>query len=407
MATRYSLNVRALDVVGVAGVVTVTCQLCDSDHDPVVGYTDDGEIVDKYAGYTDSDGELTLSLVANSAITPANTYYSLRVGSRRFLIEKAASDNETVQDALAGSPAALASALALGQLSDVDTAGATDGQVLAFDADTDEWGPVSVSSDPAMGGDLSGTASNAQIIANAVGTNEIADDAVTPGKLDRTYIESDLVDAKGDLIVATAADTPARLAVGADGTVPVADAAATAGMSWAHHGTTLTSPGRYTTVPCIRTSPLTVTTNRATYVPYLLRRRARFDRIGVVHVNTQSAHFARLGIYGSTADAPGALVLDAGTIDLSTAPAFKEITINQTLAPGLYWLAAVKQGGSQASEGMGSTHPLPFALPVTTGGSAVGGAYYEDGVSGALPANATPNTTLAVPGILVYLREAA
>lgn len=37
--------------------------------------------------------------------------------------------------------------------------------------------------DPTMGGDLSGTASDAQIIANAVGTTEIADDAVTEPKL--------------------------------------------------------------------------------------------------------------------------------------------------------------------------------------------------------------------------------
>ncbi len=39
------------------------------------------------------------------------------------------------------------------------------------------------SGDPTMGGDLSGTASNAQIVAGAVGTTEIADDAVTAAKI--------------------------------------------------------------------------------------------------------------------------------------------------------------------------------------------------------------------------------
>jgi len=45
-------------------------------------------------------------------------------------------------------------------------------------------------------------------------------------------IQPTIVDAKGDLIVATAADTPARLAVGANNTRLVADSAATTGLKW-------------------------------------------------------------------------------------------------------------------------------------------------------------------------------
>ena len=42
---------------------------------------------------------------------------------------------------------------------------------------------TSVSSDPAVGGDISGTASNAQIVANAVTATELASDAVTTVKI--------------------------------------------------------------------------------------------------------------------------------------------------------------------------------------------------------------------------------
>ena len=42
---------------------------------------------------------------------------------------------------------------------------------------------TSVSSDPAVGGDISGTASNAQIVANAVTATELASDAVTTAKI--------------------------------------------------------------------------------------------------------------------------------------------------------------------------------------------------------------------------------
>ena len=49
---------------------------------------------------------------------------------------------------------------------------------------------------------------------------------------DANAIQNAIVDAKGDLIAASAADTPARLAVGANNTVLVADSAETTGLKW-------------------------------------------------------------------------------------------------------------------------------------------------------------------------------
>ena len=57
---------------------------------------------------------------------------------------------------------------------------------------------------------------------------------------DANAIQNSIVDAKGDLIAASAADTPARLAVGANNTVLVADSAEATGLKWGGGFTTWT-----------------------------------------------------------------------------------------------------------------------------------------------------------------------
>jgi hypothetical protein len=61
---------------------------------------------------------------------------------------------------------------------------------------------------------------------------------------DSNAIQNAIVDAKGDLISATAADTPARLAVGTNGQVLTADSTQSTGLAWttpSSGGTTLLS----------------------------------------------------------------------------------------------------------------------------------------------------------------------
>lgn len=65
---------------------------------------------------------------------------------------------------------------------------------------------------------------------------------------DSNAIQNTIVDAKGDLIAATAADTPARLAVGTNGQVLTADSTAATGLKYAYSGLTLVSRSSFSGV---------------------------------------------------------------------------------------------------------------------------------------------------------------
>jgi hypothetical protein len=78
---------------------------------------------------------------------------------------------------------------------------------------------------------------------------------------DTNAIQNAIVDAKGDLIAATAADTPARLAVGTNGQVLTADSTAATGLKWATAG----GGGKVLQVVYASTST-TATTGSTTYV---------------------------------------------------------------------------------------------------------------------------------------------
>lgn len=109
-----------------------------------------------------------------------------------------------------------------------------------------------------------------QVLAKASGTDL---DFSWVAQDDSNAIQNAIMDAKGDLIGATAADTPARLAVGTNGQVLTADSTAATGLKWA---TVSSSP---TFVGCRLSTTVSATLpNNTNYrVPY---NNEEFDTSG-------------------------------------------------------------------------------------------------------------------------------
>jgi hypothetical protein len=77
-------------------------------------------------------------------------------------------------------------------------------------------------------------------------------DTTHSGSAHTDFIAKAIVDAKGDLIAATAADTVARVAVGTDGYVLTADSTQTPGVKWAAGS----SPAHYLVISSTHSTPL-------------------------------------------------------------------------------------------------------------------------------------------------------
>ena len=121
------------------------------------------------------------------------------------------------------------------------------------------------------------------------------------------------------------------------------------GPAGADGGTELTAgvppqSGYYIRKYATTTSSITAQLNIVYYSPIFIFATGSYDRIAVRTASAFSGSgVMRLGIYNDNNGIPGTLVVDAGTISATAANTNYEITIDQLLNAGLYWIAAVSQ----------------------------------------------------------------
>jgi hypothetical protein len=128
---------------------------------------------------------------------------------------------------------------------------------------------------------------------------------------DSNAIQNAIVDAKGDLIAATAADTPARLAVGTNGQVLTADSTASTGIKWATPSVSA-APGMVYVGGSTFSSSSAVNLNNiftSTYANYKIVFNCTGTSSGVMQIrfrvsgsdnSTTNYDWQRLAVYGGT-----------------------------------------------------------------------------------------------------------
>ena len=241
----------------------------------------------------------------------------------------------------------------------------------------------------------------------------------TPAALtaaDTGAIPESLIDAKGDVIVGTANDTAARLAVGADGQVLTADSTQTAGVKWAAAGGVQDSvpyvSGNYYQLGPPPSSSTTAGSNSAgrlgahpIYLP-----AGSYQSVGV-WIDSAAVSTWRFGVYPNdpTTMTPcgQALLKDMGTISTNSTGLVSASSTFTIPTSGVYWLAVLCDAYTAAPSvrglAAGSTAGiLPFR-GVTAEGFTSNPPYVSPFLwSGGVTTGAMPATFPATFGTNVY-----
>ncbi len=164
--------------------------------------------------------------------------------------------------------------------------------------------------------------------------------------------------------------------------------------------------GRYFSFPVANTSSQALFNGTIWAMRFEVAAALTLTRIGIEITAAATSSTVRLGIYNSDGNVPTTVLLDTGvsgaSIDPATTTGFLEYTISQALAPGVYFLAVVSQGGAPSVRA-GSTLSSYAAGHVTalTMSQNVMGALTMSGVAGALPAFVVGSISVICPRVLV------
>lgn len=138
----------------------------------------------------------------------------------------------------------------------------------------------------------------------------------------------------------------------------------------------------------------TLIANRIYYLPFFVRRKTTFTRIGIeIPSGGTTGTSASLGIYNAVDGLPTSLLLDAGTVSISTVGE-KEATISQELNVGFYFLAFVPDAAIGIRT---ATTVLGFALGQEVR-NVVGYAYSKANGSITLPSTETATGLATISG---------
>lgn len=195
-----------------------------------------------------------------------------------------------------------------------------------------------------------------------------------------TAVLKSLVDQKGDLIVATADNTVARVAVGSDGKVSKADSTQSAGVAWDYavppHGspkngstTYYSTPGFWTTGAA--TSPLFA--NVCMYFGYWVATPITVDQVAIEQTTAAAAgKLMRMGLIAADKywQPTGSALIDSGNFAADGANGVKTYTPGSpvTLPAGRY-LGVIHSDGAPtlrawAGAGLGDSHPTTLGANV-------------------------------------------
>ena len=143
------------------------------------------------------------------------------------------------------------------------------------------------------------------------------------------------------ILVGSAGNVPTAVAMSGDATMDNTGAVTVTHPDAVNTGTSTGRAGYYHShVDANGKSTLALTADRIYFIPVVIGTSNTYTRIGVEVTILGALATARIGIYEVGTDGnPGALVLDAGTIDASTTGE-KEITIAQVIH-GLYYLCVI------------------------------------------------------------------